>query len=680
LTLKPNFSDGLSATGIDGVRVSKDGLTVVAPESLCRRPEHDHPPSLEPGGAVALFHPAALPAISPGFFMAVSDAPFPPAAVLRFYWNIVPRGASVLMRAVTGRLNAAGVPFRFKVLDTPDAYERADSAVLYLPREAANYAAASLTAIYRDAAAFLDPAVPSLTLSLVPGLGVAEDPPGGESFGVSRCRLIAQGLNDAFEAGDESAQGKMDAVRRRFSTSGLSTAAPYLSAESGGEWVDALQKLAWGRPRPSLLRHSNPFQLSESIGNEILSRAIWHEGRCTWISAVNEPLSNLKQRRFGTLDGSLYTGTAGLALLFAELARATGSPRYREAALGCLRYAVKRSLVDEAMPAFSAYTGVSGVAWVAALLTHLLANDEAGDHAAKLLAHLATRHDSAPEVDFLTGAAGCILALLSVGRMGFSDRTPALVDCGERLLAAARHDGSNWTWSTPDAPKRPPLTGLSHGAAGIAAALAALHRKTGDVRFREASYGALSYERSCFDSIQSNWPDFRDVSKNRTARRNLPYTCYWCHGAPGIALGRAATAQALEDATLLAEARIAWDTTAQWVSATAESPSESHCLCHGLPGNTLVLGSGLSKFPAPPPAWRRAHDDALQSLVTAYSAPSTELRRNLYDSGSTGLMLGAGGIAYFFLSACRAETTSVLILQETFQDLEAVPITAQELS
>ena len=54
-------------------------------------------------------------------------------AVLRVYWNVTPAGAPALMRVLTTRLNASGVPFRLKIADHPFRLDRCDAAVLYLP-------------------------------------------------------------------------------------------------------------------------------------------------------------------------------------------------------------------------------------------------------------------------------------------------------------------------------------------------------------------------------------------------------------------------------------------------------------------------------------------------------------------------------------------------------------------
>lgn len=77
-------------------------------------------------------------------------------------------------------------------------------------------------------------------------------------------------------------------------------------------------------------------------------------------------------------------------------------------------------------------------------------------------------------------------------------------------------------------------TGLAHGAAGIALALARLYAATGRERWRRAAQAALARERSVFDPVARNWPDLR-ASRLAHGPGSL---VGWCGGAPGIALSR----------------------------------------------------------------------------------------------------------------------------------------------
>jgi lantibiotic modifying enzyme len=78
------------------------------------------------------------------------------------------------------------------------------------------------------------------------------------------------------------------------------------------------------------------------------------------------------------------------------------------------------------------------------------------------------------------------------------------------------------------------LTGLSHGAAGIGYALAGLYEWTGDSRFHAATLDAQIYETSLFSEKERNWPNLLLPLKDG----GYDFWNSWCHGAPGIGLGR----------------------------------------------------------------------------------------------------------------------------------------------
>jgi HopA1 effector protein family len=86
------------------------------------------------GGQADLRLPKELTQRSPGFYLAIGDVTLDQSAerFVRAYWNVTAAGAPALVRELTSRLNAAGTPFRLKVVNHPARFERCDAAVLYL--------------------------------------------------------------------------------------------------------------------------------------------------------------------------------------------------------------------------------------------------------------------------------------------------------------------------------------------------------------------------------------------------------------------------------------------------------------------------------------------------------------------------------------------------------------------
>lgn len=177
--------------------------------------------------------PASLYRISPGFCMALGNAsPGFGADVVRVYWNLSPAGALQLIHQVTVVLNELQVPFQLKAVDTRQGYDRADSAVLYLVGSDSRAWLPHVTRIGSALAPWLEDWTPAMTFPLAPGIGVAEDPGDGDSFGMSRCGLIAEGVVRAWEGGVTAAEDTMKYVRAAFAETGVDPGRPYRRDQS----------------------------------------------------------------------------------------------------------------------------------------------------------------------------------------------------------------------------------------------------------------------------------------------------------------------------------------------------------------------------------------------------------------------------------------------------------------
>ena len=236
--------------------------------------------------------------------------------------------------------------------------------------------------------------------------------------------------------------------------------------------------------------------------------------------------------RFGLVGQGLYAGASGIALLFARLAAAGAHPeaslQRAEACLAPLGALAERRGGDGLFHLVRDQPyGLAGTGGIL-LALQLLAGAGlafAAPLAERLVDQLQPERLRRDEgMDVISGVAGLVGPLLAGGH-GRALELAAV--CGERLLALQLAEGG---WPRGGAGR--PLTGFSHGAAGMAAALACLARATGEARFADAARRALAYERSLFDSTQGNWPDFRRCPDGRQ------FMLSWCHGAPGILLSR----------------------------------------------------------------------------------------------------------------------------------------------
>jgi type 2 lantibiotic biosynthesis protein LanM len=339
-------------------------------------------------------------------------------------------------------------------------------------------------------------------------------------------------------------------------------------------------------------------------------------------------------------QADLYLGLSGIAFALGSLGSVTGEETYTRLARRALA-AQRRILAEEptAVPEIGGFSGRGGLIYV---LTHLgvLWDDPALlDEAEELALDLGPGIERDRHSDVTIGAAGCLLALLGLHRVRPSEAVWRLaLRCGERILENAQPMGNGLGWVVAFASPEP-LAGMSHGAAGIALALLWLGDESGDERFRRAALAGLAYERSLYAPEHRNWPDLRtgapeSVGLEGDARR---YTCFWCHGAPGIGLARLAGLPFLDDRIVRGEIEAAVETT------LAQGFGQNHSLCHGDLGNLDFLLEAA-----------RATDDlALQERVGRLAGgilDGIETHGWLFGqplgAEPLGLMLGLAGTVY----------------------------------
>ncbi len=334
----------------------------------------------------------------------------------------------------------------------------------------------------------------------------------------------------------------------------------------------------------------------------------------------------------------LYLGISGIALFLAYLGAVSGETRFTRlarAATVSLRGQLARA--DNLFDTVGAFAGWGSLLYT---LTHLgaLWRDESlldlAEQVASPLGPVGPAIDADELSDVVGGAAGCLVTLLGLHSLRPAGLSLGLaVRCGERLLARARTMESGWGWMLEAAGKRP-LTGFSHGAAGISWALLKLAAATGDARFDRAAREALIYERSQY-AANGGWPDLRQGAP--TEEHSM---CAWCHGAPGVALGRLDSLRFLDDAAMRDDIETA-------VSATlAGGFGKGHSLCHGDLGNLEILALAAETLGTPGLADRVG---ALSGGILA-SIREHGWRCGILGRGEMpGLMLGIAGIGYGLL-------------------------------
>lgn len=250
------------------------------------------------------------------------------------------------------------------------------------------------------------------------------------------------------------------------------------------------------------------------------------------------------------MENDLYNGRAGVGLFFATLEKLMPTSSHRalaDATLAPIRRWIKDASDDElAQFGLGGYAGLSSIAYALTRAGEFLDDDGLIEDA--VIAALRIRLDQIERdasLDAINGAAGAILGLLAChAATGEPKALASAIACGRHLLKRREPDPFGlMTW--PTVYKRH-LTGFSHGAAGIAYALLQLYRATGDREFYDAAAEGIRFEGHAFVPEHNNWRDFRPAA---TRHMGGPvFSMAWCHGAPGIGLGRVGALDVMDTA------------------------------------------------------------------------------------------------------------------------------------
>ena len=418
----------------------------------------------------------------------------------------------------------------------------------------------------------------------------------------------------------------------------------------------------------SSLAYHGPFLDEEGLAESaaILADLIWDHR----INTKDRGISWLGPRRKSINEAAttavigphLYGGSTGIAFFFAALAYLSGDCRYSAKSLLILDPLRTRlaAIVADPARARASRLGIGGLVGLGGLLYSFfrigqwLGDDNLLSEVEALLSLLTPERILADEVhDVVIGSAGAILALLTLSSsplLSQAARSSALdsaARCGTHLInKSVRQDDRSSAWYT--IPGHLPLTGFAHGTAGISCALLRLHQAVADPAFLAAANRGLAYERRFYSPDERNWRDLRFPSGCMVA---------WCHGAPGIALGRLATRH-IDHETKPRETTVALQTTKQLGLVDIDN------ICCGNMGRAEILLyaytlTGESSLLA------AAQDIALRTLTRAGSGNNFlwVVDQSEHTPFDPALFTGAAGIGYTLLRfAYPTRLPSVLLL------------------
>ena len=394
-----------------------------------------------------------------------------------------------------------------------------------------------------------------------------------------------------------------------------------------------------------------------AVGDRLESLALQGEQDASWIGLT---LLNERHWSVSPLGLDLYDGLPGVILFLAYLGNLTGEARYTalaRAALTTVQRQIEQSRSNPIQMGIGGFSGWGGVIYAFTHLGKLWQQPELIAEAEGIVELLPVLIQQDETLDIIGGAAGCIGSLLTLYHCAPTDQTlDAALQCGDRLVSLAQPQPRGVGWSAKGITNPKPLAGFSHGAAGIAWVLLELSALSGEKRFRTTALEAIAYERSLFSPEAMNWPDLREFETSvQTGREDrVSFMTAWCHGAPGIGLGRLQCLPYLKDSQIHAEIDAAIETT------LAQGFGGNHSLCHGSLGNLDLLLQAAESL----------EDNRWQPQIDRLAALMLEsIQQQGWQCGiplgveSPGLMTGLAGIGYELLRLAEpTQVPSVLVL------------------
>ena len=663
-----------SVTGGEIITVSQAGLILRVLTKDCLVSEGK---SITVGEIVSLRCPKEYPNTSPGFYIAASNKELVPndwQEIIRLYWNITPAGAVSLMRIVTSIFNREYLPFRLKVLKDPARFSRCDAVVLYLRRGDYQRMQNTLEAIYCELADDLKIGTPVFTKPLTAEVGLAEEPLHDSSFGLHRCRILADGMISAHQDGKKGIEERVLAIADMFQAEGINLEKPFLNPGSDDIYsftAEHQRPIVHFRTKTTGTHRHTLLNTAFNIGDYLSRESLWSKDRCTWLGISPKDLNS---STYSTLDPDLYSGVSGIGLFLAELYIATGDIRFKRTALGAVKQAFAKVDAVPLVLRLGLYTGWIGIALAGVRVGWLLQNDELLTLAKRLLHRTISEHESKCQLDLMSGNAGAIIGLANLQEI-LNDNS--LLDfsmrLGEELLETAVKFEDGYSWPTINAINEYHLTGFSHGTAGMGYALLELFRATGDLSYRLAADKAFNYERFWFDAEVGNWPDLREASSHGRQRKHaLAFSTYWCHGAPGIALSRLHAYHILGGEEYKQEALTALETTRSMVETSLYSRNMNFSLCHGLAGNAEILYLANQSLGEEFSIGSDIAFKVAEAGMNLYALADREWPCGTVGGTNPSLMLGIAGIGLFYLRNYDATIPSVLMVQRKGQKYEPI--------
>lgn len=437
--------------------------------------------------------------------------------------------------------------------------------------------------------------------------------------------------NNLYEGMHDSAIFKCDVSPKEFWKVKLDS----LNKEDMAAQIEIIRSSLFSirKRKDAILLKSEKFEnnkkaVLKEIEKRIASRSLTDDAqteRCYWGSSVQL----VEDDNWNcTIDGiDMYDGNAGTALFYTVLYKKTGKEEYREKAaqtLAPVLVAIKES--DEKFN-----TGfLKGVGGFLAVLYEMRGYCIPADKADEAIDAILAKEDlNSDEDDFVLGNAGYLAALSRAYNIEKSPKRKI------KILEVAEKYADIITGRTCFE-----QSGFAHGINGIIPYVYRFYKLLRKPKYLEYVTAAIEYERThYFIEKDEDW---------RCGTENGNYAYAWCHGSPGILLGKLMLAKlGYKDALLEKEM------TAAKENLLKKGLGHGLCLCHGDLGNAMIYKAWAKEYGTVYDLKRlNKIEESLLGCLLEGTWDNEEKSCNRFN----GLMIGLSGIG-LFLATLDSETT-----------------------
>lgn len=288
--------------------------------------------------------------------------------------------------------------------------------------------------------------------------------------------------------------------------------------------------------------------IADDLEHEALKAS---DGSMAWIAL--EYLKEADVFQFKPISYNLYSGATGIGFFFAALFKVTGEEKYHDLSKAAMAPIMR--IVDEEMNELLRYSGVGGgvglgsliygFASIADFLKDTPFGKTAKEYGLKCAAHIETEAlEIDKKFDLIFGTAGLLLGLIKLYKVTGDENVLSKVSLtADYLVQNCKSTGQGDNLIPTYGPKV--VTGLSHGASGIALALLKTFEITKDEKYKTTAMAHFDFEEEIYDADAANYPTYQSTPTEKA------FITAWCHGAPGIGLTRLMAYKITRDENLI---------------------------------------------------------------------------------------------------------------------------------